>query len=210
MDSPEAVEWMKEGDNFGRFAAQFRPGARMRMQRKVYEVLISNLKISFRLEQDLREMEEVNGMPAGAIVAARWVKPVNRRDKEQRRAWMAVRFDDVNIANQAILNGVRFSDEHHKCQKTIREPVRCMRCQRYGHMVRDCTNAMDTCGSCGSDHRTSECDKLQHGVRWCVSCRTTDHCSWDRDCPEKGRKQAQINTRFPENNVPFFPTPEAW
>ncbi len=117
---------------------------------------------------------------------------------------MAVRFDNINIANQVILNGICFSNEHHKCQITIHEPVRCMRCQRYGHIVRDCTNLMDTCGSCGSNHQMSKCNKLQHGVRWCVSCKATDHCSWDRDCPEKGRKQAQINTRFPEITSPSF------
>lgn len=123
---------------------------------------------------------------------------------------MAVRFDDINIANQVILNGIHFSNEHHECQITIREPVQCMHCQRYGHIVRDCTNLMDTCSSCGSNHQTSECNKLQHGVRWCVLCRATDHCSWDRDCSEKGRKPAQINTHFPENNIPFFLTTEAW
>ncbi len=77
-------------------------------------------------------------------------------------------------------------------------------------MVRDCRDSVDTCGSCGSDHRMGSCDRLQQGDRWCISCRSTDHCSWDRDCPEKVCRQAQINVRFLENNVLFFPTNEAW
>ncbi len=83
MDSSEAAKWMKEGDNFRQFATQLRPGAQVRMQKKLYEVLMLNLKISFRIKQDLHVLEEVNSMPEGAIIAARWVKPINRRDKEQ-------------------------------------------------------------------------------------------------------------------------------
>ncbi len=158
MDSPGSVEWLRSEDKFDVFASQFRPELRLQLQKKFYEVLISNLKVSFRPEQDIHELEEVNGIPAGTIDSVRWVKPINRRDKDQRRAWVAARFQDVDAANHAILNGIRFADEHHECQKTIREPVRCMKCQRYGHMVRDCRDSVDTCGSCGSDHRTGSCD----------------------------------------------------
>ncbi len=51
MDSPGSVEWLR--DNFEEFASQFRPELQLQLQKKFYEVLISNLKVSFRLEQDV-------------------------------------------------------------------------------------------------------------------------------------------------------------
>jgi hypothetical protein len=48
------------------------------------------------------------------------------------------------------------------------------------------------------------------GNLFCISCKTTEHTSWDRTCPEFCRCCDSYNERYPENNMVYFPTEQNW
>ncbi|MES9881570.1 MAG: hypothetical protein ABW185_11875 [Sedimenticola sp.] len=69
----------------------------------------------------------------------------------------------------------------------VPNPLRCFRCQRFGHHKDNCkTKAV--CASCGEDdHGDAACSKPVH----CVNCQG-DHDAYSRDCPTwKKEKEVQ-------------------
>ena len=89
-----------------------------------------------------------------------------------------------------------------------KEPLRCLKCQGWGHLARDCSAATDTCGTCAQRHRTTTCTNTARPH--CVSCGIGGHASWDRGCPIFQHKCSEMNDRLEDNSLPYFPTKEAW
>lgn len=83
-----------------------------------------------------------------------------------------------------------------------------MKCRKWGHFAHACTAETDTCGTCGGEHRTSDCNNREK--IFCVSCKSNGHASWDRECPEFRHRCAQYDENYPENSLPYFPTEEDW
>jgi len=46
--------------------------------------------------------------------------------------------------------------------------------------------------------------------KWCVSCNSNNHSSWDRDCLTLARKIEEFDQRNLENSLAFFPIAEPW
>jgi hypothetical protein len=61
----------------------------------------------------------------------------------------------------------------------IPSPLRCFKCQHYGHTSTSCKATSAVCPNCGtSSHGTDPCKLKSH----CVNCKG-DHTAWSRDCP---------------------------
>ena len=88
------------------------------------------------------------------------------------------------------------------------EPMQCMKCRRWGHFAGSCIAPKDTYGTCRGEHRTNKCSRREK--LFCVSCKSNEHASWDRECPEFCRRCDQFDENYPENNLPYFPTEEDW
>ena len=43
-----------------------------------------------------------------------------------------------------------------------------------------------------------------------MACRSNEHASWDRNCPDFLRKSVQFDELHPENALTYFPTEESW
>jgi hypothetical protein len=141
-------------------------------------------------------------------VSLRWAKPVNRRSPGQRTAHLVITMNNVKIANRAIAKGMYVCSKNCRVERVKREPPRCLKCQGWNHFAKECTVKVNVCGNCSNSHRTSECPNPH--TRRCTSCKSSDHASWDRTCPEFFKRLSDFNKRNPENSLHFFPTTETW
>ena len=90
-----------------------------------------------------------------------------------------------------------------------------MKCQKLGasHITADCMQQHDTCGSCGENHRTTNCTTTDPSNFFSVNCKVNGHAAWDRHCPIFNRLSARFNTNHPKNSYRHFPIasdPSSW
>jgi hypothetical protein len=156
-------------------------------------------------------VEKQNGFAPGTISKAHWIKSIDRRAANQSFASLKVICSSPVHANSLLQNRVFVLGHKVTVCKDIREPVRCNKCQQYGHIRAKCPNP-ELCAFCASpDHNSLHCAP-NHPPR-CVSCGpTSTHNSVSRKCPTFISKCAALDSRFPENSMPLFPTedPSTW
>ena len=208
LDSKETAIWLREPGNEIAFADSFAKGAHIRARE--YSLVAPSIPLTFEPENTthLREIEEVNNLPSRVIRKARWIKPISRRRPGQTHAFAILSVASVDTANKLIKDGVVICGGLIRPTKQKQEPAQCMKCRRWGHFAAYCPEASDTCGTCGGNHRTSNCESKEK--LHCVSCGDNTHASWDRACPEFTRRCAVLDERNPNNSMPFFPTDEDW
>lgn len=156
----------------------------------------------------LRLMEGKNQLADNSLASMRWIKPPHKRPPGQTMAFALLQVNDPETANKLIKEGLYIDRNLIRVKKDKREPIRCAKCQRFSHIARNCNANKDTCGTCADTHRTDDCNAYKT-VR-CVSCRSNDHASWSRDCPEFGKRSDDLSLKYPENSLPYFPTSETW
>ncbi|KAF8260428.1 hypothetical protein EI94DRAFT_1458153, partial [Lactarius quietus] len=140
------------------------------------------------------------------ITKARWIKPANQRALEQRAAHTIFAMKDVNITNFCIRDSI-YICRHKICPSRLKqEPMQCMKCRCWGHYANGCAARIDTCGTRRGEDRMKDCTSKDK--TYCISCKSSSHTSWDRECPEFQRRCTQYDENFPENNLPYFPTGE--
>jgi hypothetical protein len=80
----------------------------------------------------------------------------------------------------------------------IPNPLRCFKCQRFGHHRQNCKRS-SACARCGADHDDASCNAAHH----CINC-DGDHTAFSRDCPmwikEKAIQSLKVSKciSFPE------------
>ena len=76
----------------------------------------------------------------------------------------------------------------------IPNPMRCFKCQRYGHGSRNC-NKDARCKACGqTPHDGSPCTS----PKMCLSCKSTDHVVDSKDCPDWKREKEVCSVHVTE------------
>ena len=208
VDSDHAANWCTNKVNRVEFCTVVGEGVSFRT--RAFNVLAFNVPLTIdpRDPSHCAEINEVNDLEDYAVSTIRWAKPLNRRSPQQRSAHLVLTFGNPEAANRAISNGIVIC--HKKChvERIKKEPIRCLKCQGWNHMARDCNEEKDKCSNCAGAHRTAAC--LQPRVKRCVSCKSDEHASWDRECPTFLKKVSEFNERNPENSLPFFPTADPW
>ena len=174
-----------------------------------YNVVVYFVPLTFDTDdpEGLREIESANGLPNLSIASMRWIKPPDRRSPRQLVAHAIVAFSDPKAANKALVEGLTICQRKLDTVKSKREPVRCMKCQLWGHLAGSCLAELDTCGSCGENHRSDHCNSPG---KFCTPCGIDGHSSWERDCPTFYAKCKEMDMRTPENQLAYFPTDEPW
>lgn len=150
----------------------------------------------------------MNSFQSHTIQSMRWIKPTTRRRAGQTRAHAILTLRSADDANRAIKDGLEICGVRTRAERSKREPLQCLKCRNWEHKAQACEAPVDTCGTCGENHRTSDCTNKAN--LYCVSCKSNAHASWDRSCPEFLRRCAIYDERHPENSMVYFPTEHDW
>ena len=145
-------------------------------------------------------------MDKGDIIKARWIKPAARWAPHQTCGHTIFTFQTPQAANEVFINRMFVQQKKIYMEKCKREPLRCLMCHGWGHMVCDCSASVNTCGMCAQRHRTDTCTNMAQPH--CVSCGRAGHASWARSCPVFQRKCSEIDEQ--DNKLPYFPMDKAW
>ena len=207
-DSDALAVWLTDTVNMVELCCALGEGVSFRP--RSFNVLAMNVPLTIDTEKrrHREEIVEVNGLKENTVMALRWAKPVARRSPHQRTAHLVLSFSNAEAANRVISNGMTIANKVCHVEKVKKEPLRCLKCQGWNHMARECSSKADTCSNCAGPHRTLEC--RQPRTTRCVNCRSDSHASWDRLCPSFLRKAGEFNERYPDNLLPFFPTADPW
>jgi hypothetical protein len=207
LNSKQAANWLRDPFIESKFTAKFAKDSLF--IDRLYNIIVPRTPVIFDPKSaiHLRELEECNNLDANSVKKARWIKPANRRREGQTHAYAILSLASPSTANRLIRNGITICGASTQPSKLKHEPMQCLRCRGWGHLIAQCQN-LEVCGACGEEHNTSDCDNSHK--RYCASCKIDTHASWDRGCPEFIRRCEIHNSRYPENNLPFFPTDEGW
>ena len=126
----------------------------------------------------------------------------------QQIAHTSFLFTNVNSANRCIKDGLEASGTRTYLTKLKQELAQCMKCRGWGHFANECNQASSTYGTCRGEHRTS--NSGEENQRFCVSCWSNSHASWDRNCPEFIKCCAWYDDKHPNYTLKYFPTDGAW
>jgi hypothetical protein len=207
LNTKQAADWLRNPFIESQFTAKFAKDSFF--IDRLYNVIVPKTPVIFDPNSaiHLREVEECNDLDPFTVKKAKWIKPANRRREGQSHAYAILSLASPTTANLLIRKGITICGVKSTPTKLKHEPMQCLRCRCWGHLVAQCQNP-EICGACGEGHNTNDCNNPHK--RYCASCRNDTHPSWDRACPEFIRRCELSNKRYPENNLPFFPTDEDW
>ncbi|KAJ7123910.1 hypothetical protein C8R46DRAFT_928082, partial [Mycena filopes] len=215
MDSTDTADWLK--NNMDTFLAAM--GGTSVFKDRFYNVVVQYVPLSFDPSRDgaLRSLEGDNNLPHGALARMRYYKQAERRSPGQRVAHAAVGFKDAASANRFLREGMWVDGRTVYGYKQLAEPIRCLKCQGFNHVVANCPSIHDVCARCGEMHRTVMC-KVADDARACANCRNAKrehqgHGAADRACPVFTDKLQFSLERNPDARYPFFPVaddPSSW
>jgi hypothetical protein len=213
LDSTESAAWFRTPSNHSKFLDGF--GIEVAIRDRAFHVIVENVPISFIPENQaaLSNIEQKAGMRPQAIMKARYIKPVNRRNPGQCTAHIILTFNTKESANQAIKFGLTIAGKKVYARKLIAKPSRCLKCHSFdgSHKAAECQQEFDMCGTCTRIHRTSACTITDQNF-FCANCNAQGHTAWDRNCPTFIQKWDDHKNRHAETKYRFYPTedPLTW
>src|SRR6202789_452058 len=208
LNSKEAAKWIRDPIVEDDFLKKFAKDAYIK--ERPHNILLQGVPITLDPgnENHLREIEEANGLIKYSILKAKWIKPEARRRTGQTHAHATASISLASTANRLIKEGLDIFGIKIRPERLKQEPLQCLRCRRWGHYAINCLELDEACGTCGGKHRTSQCNNPEK--KYCVSCNSDKHTSWDRNCPELLRRKNSFDEKHPENNLVYFPTDKEW
>ena len=155
--SKEAANWVRQPMNEIVFTDNFSKGSHIREW--LFNLVTPRVPIVFKPDNSvhLREIEEVNGLREHTIRKARWIKPIRRKRVGQTHTFAILSISSADCANLLIRDGAIICNTRIRPTKQKFEPMKCMKCRRWGHFAGECPADEDVCGICGGKHRTSSC-----------------------------------------------------
>ena len=207
MNTDNTATWLSDNSNQRKLCDKI--GSNTEFRTRAYNTMAFNVPLIINPDDESHRLEicEANDIEVGSITALKWAKAIEKRNPNQRTAHLFITFSSADAANRAITNGISICNRRCHVEKTKREPTRCLKCQGWNHIAKECTAEHDKCGNCAGEHRTSNCYTTEQR---CTSCNSSDHASWSRHCPTFLKKLDEYNARNPDNLLQFFPTDEPW
>lgn len=207
-DSEETANIIRKGKHT--FCKEF--SEEMEVKERTYTVRAKLVPTSHDVnsEWERGRIEEVNHLERGSIKNTKWIKPPEWRRLNQQTAFLYMDFNTPEAANKAIRNGIIVQGKRVKISRKEALPIRCLRCQRYGHIATQCKETHDTCPTCEGRHRKEECQVKDPKEYSCASCRKKGHAAWDRTCSNFQEAARRMKEGNGEHTYRYFPTKEEW
>lgn len=210
MRTPAEMQWLKQGDRLKQFCQGW--GATVTAHPSLYNVLVRFVPTNTPITPETYpRIEASSQLEDGSIATIVWAKKIENRKAQQKTAHAIVSFKTREAANQVIQNGLSMGGKWVYGHRDQKDPQRCMKCQQYGHIAKECRMDRDVCGRCGENHRTSECQATAENL-YCAVCKCQGHTPADRKCPTLIRKIHDRAQRNPEAGYRLFVTnhPDTW
>ena len=101
------------------------------------------------LASHLQEVEVKNDIPLNSVALASWCKQLENRSPNQKTAILKVLCASPEADNLFITGCICIDDHLVNVWKDIKLPIRCLKCQEYGHMQDTCAS-VEKCTNCSS------------------------------------------------------------
>ncbi|KAG1736258.1 hypothetical protein EDD22DRAFT_959806 [Suillus occidentalis] len=194
-----SAEWFNIAANKSNFLEFY--STNVIIKDRSYHVLMESAPVSFVPDNPaaIADIEKKAGLPPRSIIKTRYIKPIARRNLNQRTVHIAIMFATKEGANQAIKFGLSIAGK--KCQSFDGN-----------HVAAECPQTHDTCGTCGEEHHTQNCKMTKPESYSCANCKEKGHTSWSRECPIFTQKWESHKRRNDEAKHIYFPTedPLTW
>ncbi|KAJ3978379.1 hypothetical protein F5890DRAFT_1449660, partial [Lentinula detonsa] len=205
------MEWMETGDTMKQFSKDW--GTNAVVQPSHHEVIAEFVPTTANLDSP-SAWENIaidSGLPKRSIVAARWVRKPEHRKPGQKVGHAIFAFSDSRVANNAIQDGMVINHKMVNVRREEKDPQRCMKCQQYGHIARECSSEVDVCGRCDRNHPTQTCSASPDNS-YCAVCKAKGHIAASRNCPTLLRRLQERQQRDPTRGFRYFVTEreETW
>lgn len=136
--------------------------------------VISGIPLGEKME-DLKKTTK-----GGTVLNAKRLQAT--RDGEKRDSMsVLLEFKETVLPERIMVGYMSF-----RVREYVPPPVRCYKCQRYGHIAKVC-HGKQRCGKCGGEHEYGQCG--DNDVKKCCNCGG-DHTAAYGGCP--ARKQAVV------------------
>ncbi|CAL4098408.1 unnamed protein product, partial [Meganyctiphanes norvegica] len=131
------------------------------------------------------------------IIAAKHFQRTNYRTKHRENSnTVLITFHSHRLPSHVYIGLERFPVSRH-----VPNPLRCYKCQRFGHNTSRCASADQICATCaGVDHDDKHCPNSD--APKCKNC-SGPHKAWDRECPFY-KTELAINEYRAHNDVSYF------
>jgi len=215
MNTKEAVAWLWATDVQNVFMENYSSTSNMR--NKLHYVIAKFVPVTYNVGSSYAhaKVENNNTLGSHTIMYLKYIKPPHLCTDNQRVAHMILSFTDWDDANTAIASGLFIEGKHMNICKSLTEPKRCLKCQKYGHYATECKATTDTCAQCGKPHCTTQgliTDTATFCCTNCIDVEAIGHGAVDRECPAFKTQHWKMQEWVRENKYKFFPTslPTTW
>jgi len=119
----EAATWLKNEGNLKNFLTRIEIQGDLKP--RLHNVIASFVPTTFNPDdkRHLSEFFETNEIDNNSIVKMRWVKPIERRRKDQVSTHLIITTNKAEIANELILKGAFFCNYRATIEKCKRDPL---------------------------------------------------------------------------------------
>ncbi|MCP3662596.1 MAG: hypothetical protein GY696_08895 [Gammaproteobacteria bacterium] len=154
------------------YAGQTKTKSREEGQEEKHQV------VAYGIDPSLTDAELLEELSALAPLS---IKRLSKSDTP-RAAPLLIEVASADAATSVCREGIFLGCMHFKCRpyEQKRIPVRCYKCQAFGHVASACTVG-ERCPHCGGPHTRSECPESVERAS-CVNCNG-DHSSAWKGCP---------------------------
>ncbi|KAG1826722.1 uncharacterized protein BJ212DRAFT_1258211 [Suillus subaureus] len=180
LSNPESAAWLSIPGNRSNFLEQFR--AEVIIKDHTYHLIIENVPVSFNPTSPVAtsEIERKGGLQPKSVIKARYIKPIARRNLNQRTTHITLSLNSKTSANQILQHGITIEGKKVYGRKLLPKPTRCLKCHTFdgGHIAAECQQEHNTCSMCGKKHHTVDCKIDNAAAYHCVNCKSNGHAAW--------------------------------